>query len=187
MHGKKVGYYRCIINSHNYNVFLASIFLWKIEMEDTCTCIFLFYSLFANILFYYSYCFILGHIIHTYNIFHDRSLKIEFVKNIFYFPRCEHSIEKNTLILCKMTSRYDRTWERSAKCYRLKIQWSTTARATTTRTATKKKSRPRVTVASNMFHPRPNTLRPIEAKTQSIVSYEGVTSEEGGGSPEKRP
>lgn len=43
-----------------------------------------------------------------------------------------------------------------------------------------------VTVASNMFHPRPNTLRPIEAKTQSIVSYEGV-SEEGGGSPEKRP
>lgn len=29
----------------------------------------------------------------------------------------------------------------------------------------------RVTVASNMFHPRPNTLRPIEAKTQSIVSY----------------
>lgn len=51
-------------------------------------------------------------------------------------------------------------------------------------TATKKKNRPRVTVASNVFHPRPNILRPLEAKTQSIVSYEGV-SEEGGGSPEK--
>ena len=103
---------------------------------------------------------------YTY-IFHDRFLKVEFVKKTYLIFQNIDIGKKNTLILCKMTSQYDRTRERSAKCYRLKIQWSTTSRATTT--ATKKKSRPRVTVASNMFHPRPNTLRPIEAKTQSIV------------------
>lgn len=57
---------------------------------------------------------------------------------------------------------------------------------TTTSATTKKKNLPRVTVANNVFHPRPNTPRPLEAKTQSIVSYDGV-SEEGGGLPEERP
>jgi hypothetical protein len=40
-----------------------------------------------------------------------------------------------------------------------------------------------MTVARDVFHPR---VRALEVKTQSIVSYEGV-SEEGGGSPEERP